>query len=131
MPTINAMTYEKEPLRLVNSIHNLKVFYDARIPIAMGTDNMLEMLGGDVEHKELAYYVKAGITPMQAIMLATKNGAEHLGIAERKGMVKPGMEADLILLEKNPAENNSNMQFIDKVFLKGKIAYSQKPIKSF
>lgn len=128
VPTVNAMTYEKEPMRLVNSIHNLKVLYDAGIPIAMGTDNMLEMLGGDVEHKELAYYVEAGLTPMQAIMLATKNGAEHLGVAERKGMVKPGMEADLILLEKNPAENISNMQFIDKVFLKGKIAYSQKPI---
>ncbi|HBT64745.1 MAG TPA: hypothetical protein DEB10_08820, partial [Ruminococcaceae bacterium] len=131
VPTVNAMTYEKEPMRLVNSIHNLKVLYDAGIPIAMGTDNMLEMLGGDVEHKELAYYVEAGLTPMQAIMLATKNGAEHLGVAERKGMVKPGMEADLILLEKNPAENISNMQFIDKVFLKGKIAYSQKPIKFY
>ena len=131
VPTVNAMTYEKEPIRLVNSIHNLKAIYDAGIPIAMGTDNMLEMLGGDVEHKELAYYVEAGLTPMQAIMLATKNGAEHLGVAERKGMVKPGMEADLILLEKNPAENISNMQFIDKVFLKGKIAYSQKPIKSY
>lgn len=131
VPTVNAMTYEKEPMRLVNSIHNLKVLYDAGITIAMGTDNMLEMLGGDVEHKELAYYVEAGLTPMQAIMLATKNGAEHLGVAERKGMVKPGMEADLILLEKNPAENISNMQFIDKVFLKGKIAYSQKPIKFY
>lgn len=131
VPTVNAMTYEKEPTRLVNSIHNLKVLYDAGIPIAMGTDNMLELLGGDVEHKELAYYVEAGLTPMQAIMLATKNGAEHLGIAERKGMVKPGMEADLILLEKNPAENISNMQFIDKVFLKGKIAYSQKPIRFY
>ena len=131
VPTINAMTYEKEPMRLVNSIHNLKVLYDAGIPIAMGTDNMLEMLCGDVEHKELAYYVEAGLTPMQAIMLATKNGAEHLGVADRKGMVKPGMEADLILLEKNPAENISNMQSIDMVFLKGKIVYSQKPIKSY
>jgi imidazolonepropionase-like amidohydrolase len=131
VPTVNAMTYEKEPMRLVNSIHNLKVLYDAGIPIAMGTDNMLEMLGGDVDHKELAYYVEAGLTPMQAIVLATKNSAEHLGVAERKGMVKPGMEADLILLEKNPAENISNMQFIEKVFLKGKIVYSQKPIRFY
>lgn len=131
VPTVNAMTYEKEPMRLVNSIHNLKVLYDAGIPIAMGTDNMLEMLGGDVEHKELAYYVEAGLTPMQAIVLATRNGAEHLGVADRKGVVKPGMEADLILLEKNPAENISNLQFIDKVFLKGKVVYSQKPIKFY
>lgn len=128
VPTVNAMTYEKDPSRLVNNIHNLKILYDAGVPIAMGTDNMIEVMGGDVEHKELAYYVEAGLTPMQAIVLATKNGAEHLGIADRKGMVKTGMEADLILLDKNPAENINNMQFIDKVFLKGKVVFSEKAI---
>ena len=107
VPTINAMTYEKEPTRMAHSVHNLKVLFDAGIPIAMGTDNMFETMAGNVEHKELEYYVEAGLTPMQAIMLATKNGAEHLGIADRKGQVKVGMEADLILLDKNPAENIS------------------------
>ena len=68
---------------------------------------------------------------MQAIVLATKNGAEHLGIADRKGLVKEGMEADLILLDKNPAENIANISLIDKVFRKGNIAYSQKVIQSF
>ncbi len=131
VPTVNAMTYEKEPTRMGHSIHNLKVLYDAGIPIAMGTDNMFETMGGDVEHKELAYYVEAGLTPMQAIVLATKNGAEHLGIADRKGQVREGMEADLILLDKDPAENIANMQFIERVFLKGKIVFSQKPIQSY
>ena len=51
---------------------------------------------------------------MQAIVLATRNGAEHLGIEKRKGLVKEGMEADLILLEKDPAEDISNIQFIEK-----------------
>ena len=131
VPTVNAMTYEKDPARMEHSVHNLKVLYDAGIPIAMGTDNMFEQMTGEVEHKELAYYVEAGLTPMQAIVLATKNGAEHLGIDDRKGQVKRGMEADLILLEKNPAENISNIKFIDRVFLKGKVVYSQKPIQSF
>lgn len=131
VPTVNAMTYEKEPSRLEHSLHNLKVLYDAGIPIAMGTDNMFETMSGDVEHKELAYYVEAGLTPMQAIVLATKNSAEHLEIADRKGLVMEGMEADLILLDKNPAENISNIKFIDKVFLSGNIVYSQKPIQSF
>lgn len=131
VPTVNAMTYEKEPSRMTHSLHNLKVLYDAGIPIAMGTDNMLETMTGEIEHKELAFYVEAGLTPMQAIVLATKNGAEHLGIADRKGLVKEGMEADLILLDKNPAENIENIQYIDRVFLKGNIVYSQKPIQSF
>ncbi len=131
VPTVNAMTYEKDPDRLKHSIHNLKVLYDAGIPIAMGTDNMLEKMTGAVEHRELAYYVEAGLTPMQAIVLATKNGAEHLGIADRKGLVKEGLEADLILLEKDPAADISNISFIDKVFLKGRIVFSQKPISSY
>ena len=120
------MTYEKDPARLTNSLHNLKVLYDAGIPIAMGTDNMLEMMGGEVEHKELAYYVEAGLTPMEAITLATGNAARHLGIEDRKGFVKEGMEADLILLDQDPSQDISNIQFIHQVFCKGKIVYSQE-----
>ena len=131
VPTVNAMTYEKNPDYLTNNKHNLKLLYDAGIPIAMGTDNMLEVMDGEIEHKELMYYVEAGLTPMQAIMLATKNAAEHLDIADRKGAVREGMEADLILLEQNPAEDISNIQFIDKVFLKGNLVFSQKPISSY
>ena len=131
VPTVNAMTYEKNPDYLTNNKHNLKLLYDAGIPIAMGTDNMLEVMDGEIEHKELMYYVEAGLTPMQAIMLATKNAAEHLDIADRKGAVREGMEADLILLEQNPAEDISNIQFIDKVFLKGNLVFSQKPIASY
>ncbi|MBR1423486.1 MAG: amidohydrolase family protein [Ruminococcus sp.] len=131
VPTTQAMTYEKDPDCLRNNMHNLKVLYDAGVFIAMGTDNMFEMMSGDVEHRELAYYVEAGLTPMQAIVLATKNSAGHLGLADRKGVVKAEMEADLILLEKDPAEDISNIQFIDKVFLKGKIVYSQNVIQSY
>ena len=54
VPTVNAMTYEKDPSRIAHSMHNLKVLYDAGIPIAMGTDNMLESMTGAIEHRELA-----------------------------------------------------------------------------
>ncbi|MGN1053056.1 MAG: amidohydrolase family protein, partial [Candidatus Scatosoma sp.] len=93
---------------------------DAGIPIAMGPDTMLEADTEESVQHELEYYVEAGLTPMQAIEIATKNGAEHLGIADRKGLVKEGLEADLILLEKDPAEDITNIRFIDKVFAKGK-----------
>ncbi len=131
VPTINAMTYEKGDERLENAIHNLKILYDAGIPIAMGTDSMLEIMPGDVQHKELQYYVEAGISPMQAIVLATKNAAEHLGISERKGTVAVGKEADLILLGSDPTQNIHNTRDIKTVFLKGKPVYSEKPIQTF
>lgn len=131
VPTVNAMTYENDPNRLTNSIHNLKLIYDAGIPVAMGTDTMLEAGTEESVQHELEYYVEAGLTPMQAIELATKNAAEHLGIADRKGLVKEGMEADLILLEKDPAKDISNIRFINKVFAKGKTVYSSNPIASY
>lgn len=131
VPTVNAMTYEKDPNRLKNSIFNLKTLYEAGIPVAMGTDNMLEAMSGDTEHRELQYYVEAGLTPMQVIVTATKGGAEYLGILDRKGTVEEGKEADLILLDKNPAEDITNLQFIDKVFLKGKLVHSAAAIQSY
>ena len=88
------MTYEKDPSRLTHSLHNLKVLYDAGIPIAMGTDNMLENMTGAIEHRELAYYVEAGLSPMEAIVLATRNSAEHLGVADRKGLVREGIRTE-------------------------------------
>ena len=131
VPTVNAMTYEKDQTRMEHSKHNLKVLHDAGILIAMGTDNMFEQMTGEVEHRELAYYVEAGLTPMDALVMATGNGAKHLGIADRKGLVKTGMEADLILLDENPAENIYNIKLINTVFLKGNVVFSQKGIQSF
>lgn len=131
VPTVNAMTYEKDPNRLKHSIHNLKVLYDAGIPIAMGTDNMLETMSGETVHRELQYYTEAGLTPMQAIVTAARGSAEHLGILDRKGTIEEGKEADLILLDRNPLEDISCMQFIDKVFLRGQMVYSATKIQSY
>lgn len=131
VPTVNAMTYEKDPNRMKHSIHNLKVLYDAGIPIAMGTDNMLETMSGETVHRELQYYTEAGLSPMQAIVTATRGSAEHLGILDRKGTIEEGKEADMILLDKNPLEDISHMQFIDKVFLGGRLVHSALQIQSY
>lgn len=131
VPTVNAMTYEKDPARLPNSIHNLKVIHDSGIKVAMGTDNMLEAMTGETVHKELEFYVQAGLTPMQAIVTATRNSAEYLGILNRKGTVEVGKEADFILLNKNPLENISNISSIEKVYRKGNQVYPYTENKSF
>ena len=57
----------------------------------------------------------AGLTPMQAVVLAAKNAAEHLGISGRKGIFAVGKEADFILLGSDPAKNIRNTTDIKTV----------------
>jgi imidazolonepropionase-like amidohydrolase len=64
---------------------------------------------------ELEYLVECGMTPMQAIMAATKNSAEIMGIDDRLGTIENGKTADLILVDKNPLENISVLTDPDNI----------------
>jgi len=79
---------------------------EAGAKIAMGSD-LTEETG--VNHgqgwQELIYMVKYGMTPMQAIVAGTKNGAELLGLEEEIGTLEVGKRADLIVVDGNPLED--------------------------
>ncbi|MBP8291351.1 MAG: amidohydrolase family protein, partial [Caldilineaceae bacterium] len=72
----------------------------AGIRIAMGTD--LGSFGRGENAGELAYMVGAGMTPMQAIVAATRRGAECMGLGDSVGVLRPGMLADLLLVDGDP-----------------------------
>jgi len=55
--------------------------------------------------RELAWFVKAGMTPEQALKTATTDAAELMGIEDRLGRLKPGYLADIAAIEGNPLEN--------------------------
>lgn len=59
-------------------------------------------------HQELALYVEAGLTPLQALQTGTLAVARYLGEEDRRGRVAEGMAADLLLLEANPLEDIRN-----------------------
>ena len=63
--------------------------------------------------------VAAGMTPAEAIVAGTKNGAEILGLEKDLGTVTVGKSADFIVLNRNPLEEMTNSRKIDRVYLRG------------
>jgi imidazolonepropionase-like amidohydrolase len=65
--------------------------------------------------------VEAGINPMDVIKIATKNGAEALGLINQTGTIEPGKQADILILSANPVEDIENTKRIDAVISNGVI----------
>jgi len=87
--------------------------------IAAGTDASIQMMvPGASEHDEMALLVAAGLTPGDALLAATRNGAELLG-ADSLGRVVAGKVADLVILTADPLADIANTRRIDRVMLRG------------
>ena len=72
---------------------------------------------GDQRNIELL--VDAGFPPVQAIEIATLNGAKYMGKDATIGSIAPGKTADLVVLGGNPAENIANIEKVETVFKDG------------
>jgi imidazolonepropionase-like amidohydrolase len=69
---------------------------------------------------ELQLLVQAGLTPLQAITVGTRNAAQLLHVSKEFGTLTPGLRANFIVLEKNPAEDIRNTETIVSVWKDGK-----------
>jgi imidazolonepropionase-like amidohydrolase len=94
---------------LANGMKNLKTLHGAGVRIAFGTDSGANPLRipGWAEHHELELMVRAGLTPMQAIVAATRGSAAMLGVPDR-GTLEKGKRADLLVLAANPLDDIRN-----------------------
>ena len=87
--------------------------------IILGADTGLEdHLFGLAEQLELEAMVDAGMTPAQVIVAATSRSAEYLGLTS-KGTLRPGFDADFIILDANPLDAIINTRRIAGVVLGG------------
>ena len=93
---------------------NLKKLADAGMTIAVGTDGNTAW----APHVEMADMVAAGMTPMQVIVAATRNGAAFLRMTDT-GTIAAGKHADLLVLDGNPVADIANTRKIAAVYLKG------------
>lgn len=96
--------------------------FRAGVPFMAGTDTAagVHVFPGFSLHDELALFVKAGLTPLQALQTATVNPARFLGRTSDLGSVREGKVADLVLLDANPLENIANTRRIHGVMLAGR-----------
>jgi len=112
------------PQTLATAQRNLKTLADAGVRYGMGTDTGVPgRFHGYFEHVELELMVQAGLTPMQAIVAATKSGAEFLK-AKDLGTIEPSKWADLIVLGANPLADIKNTRTIETVYIAGNVVYS-------
>jgi len=109
----------KYPIAEDIEMKNLKKLADAGVRYGFGTDTGVPgRFHGYFEHLELEQMVKAGLTPMQAIVAATGSAAEFLR-AKDLGTLEAGKWADLIVLQRDPLADISNSRTIDSVYIAG------------
>jgi imidazolonepropionase-like amidohydrolase len=100
---------------------NLKTLYRAGVRIGFGTDSGAPLrFQGYFEHRELELMVEAGLAPGEAIMCATHNAAEYLGVGSKLGTLEPGKYADLLVLDANPLDDIHNTETLSAVWQDGK-----------
>ena len=76
---------------------------------------------------EVMRFREFGMTPMDAIRSATAVAADCLGIAQRVGTLRAGMEADLVVVERNPLDDISALQDAVIVIADGRVALKRIP----
>jgi imidazolonepropionase-like amidohydrolase len=86
----------------------------AGVRVAVGTDGNTPW----APHVEMADMVAAGLTTMQVIVAATRNGAEFLRIPDA-GTIAANKSADFIVLDANPLDDITNTRRINRVYLRG------------
>ena len=77
--------------------------FKAGVRLGMGSDAVFSMFGQNT--RELEWFVKAGMTPAQALATATTTAADLLDRKDRLGRIAPGFTADIVAIEGKPLEN--------------------------
>lgn len=123
VPTMAAYykNYVKEEIRDEYKYvdESLKLYYEAGVKIALGTDAGCPFVGYDQARIELIHMVEGGMSCKDAIVAATNNSAELLGVESMYGNLTENMIADILVLKENPMENIYCIKDIESVYKKG------------
>ena len=109
--------YFASNLQMVGTMHR------AGVPFLAGTDTApgVYIMPGFSLHDELANFVEAGFTPMEALQTATSGPAKFLGTESADGSIAAGKIANLVLLSANPLDDIHNTRKIKAVIVNGRV----------
>ncbi|WP_229633965.1 amidohydrolase family protein [Duganella qianjiadongensis] len=104
--------YQKSYAKMIEFVG---IMYRAGVPIVAGTDD----IAGFTLHSELSQLVKAGLTPAQALQVATRNGARYTRTSHERGSITPGKLADLVLVDGDPTRDIADLRKVAAVITRG------------
>lgn len=99
-PSLPEAVRRKSEDRTHDKIAQVRMAYRAGVRMAFGTDAAISPHGTNAQ--EFALLIEAGVSPMDALVMATVNAAELLGIADEVGSIEPGKAADVIAVSGDP-----------------------------
>ena len=98
------------------------IMHAEKVKMLAGTDvGGRDVYPGFSLHDELSLLVKSGLTPMEAIVAATRHPAECLGKVSELGTIEQDKIADLVLLDQNPLDDITNTKTINAVIANGRL----------
>jgi len=110
-PKVGVLPHSIEKAKAAHEMHleSFKRAFKAGVICGLGTDYLTDpMTPMGANAVELEMYVnRAGLTPMETIVCATKNNAEVLDMADQIGTLEPGKLADLIVVDGDPLQDIS------------------------
>lgn len=104
-------------------VRDAKEMRAAGVRLLPATDTaVLMVFPGWALHEEIELYVELlDFEPSEAIEAASRSAAEFMGVGDEVGTIAPGMRADLVVLNADPADDIRNTRDIDAVVLRGRV----------
>jgi imidazolonepropionase-like amidohydrolase len=108
---------------------SVRKMYKAGIKIAFATDSGGMDIWHGTNYKEMLYMREIGMPNIEILRSATSEAAKAVGLQQIVGVVKPGLRANLIVVEKDPVkENIEQMKDIKMVIKAGRVVRNKLPI---
>ena len=105
-------------------VAGVRRFHDLGGIVALGTDYNSGLDEGEMVLRELAFFVQAGLTPMEAIQAATRHAARVSGYGDELGTLEPGKLADLIVVDGDPLQDIRAIGNLRTAIVGGEVAYT-------